>query len=55
MAEKDSHSVWNRAPLLSCHTVKLNQDAMKVREARLGWRDLEQRQLDSLVQISHPI
>lgn len=30
MAEKDSHSVWYCLPLLSCHTVKLNQNAMKV-------------------------
>lgn len=30
VAEKDSHSLWNCQSLLPCHTVKLNQKAMKV-------------------------
>lgn len=30
VAEKDSHSLWNCQSLLRCHTVKLNQKAMKV-------------------------
>lgn len=34
MAEKDSHSVWDCLPLLPCHTVKLNQNAMKVIQRR---------------------
>lgn len=56
MAEKGSHSAWNRVPLRPCHTVKLNQNAMKVIQSRgFAGGDLEQRQLESLVQISHPI
>lgn len=56
MAEKDSHSSLESrpfAPLSHCQAQSERNESDT--EPRLGWRDLEQRQLESPVQISHPI
>lgn len=55
MAEKDSFSLESQPFAFLSHCQAQSERNESDTEARLCWRDLEQRRLDSLVQISHPI